>query len=73
VPIAVETPGALGKNAADFFHEVGSRIAAVRKERRTAEFLMQRVSVAIQCDNAACITGTLPNSLSMDEVSFYFI
>jgi hypothetical protein len=55
VPIAVETLETLGENAAYFFQEVGSHIAAETKERRAAEFSMQLVSVAIQRGNAACI------------------
>ena len=47
-PIAVETLGALGDEASHFFRDVGNRIAAVTKEPKSYQFLMQRLSVAVQ-------------------------
>jgi hypothetical protein len=58
VPIAVETLGALGEEADDFVHEVGRRITAVTGKRRATEFLLQRLSVAIQRGNASAVLGT---------------
>jgi len=40
------------------------------KEPRSFEFLMQRVSVAIQRGNAACILGTMPNASDLADI-FY--
>ena len=42
----------------------------VTQERRSFEFLMQRISVAIQRGNAACILGTLPSASELDDI-FY--
>ena len=72
IPIAVETLGALGVDATAFFKDLGSRIKTVTQERRAYEFLMQRVSVAIQRGNAACILGTLPSNANLDEI-FYLV
>jgi hypothetical protein len=58
VPVAVETLGALGEEAAEFMHELGRRITAVTGERRATEFLLQRLSVAIQRGNASAVLGT---------------
>ena len=58
VPVAVETLGALGEDADDFVHELGRRITAVTGERRATEFLLQRLSVAIQRGNASAVLGT---------------
>lgn len=71
VPIAVETLGALGDEALDFFRDLGQRIAAATAEPRSFQFLMQRLSVAIQRGNAACIVGTVHTSAGWDEL-FYF-
>jgi len=68
VPIAIETLGALGSDAAVFFKDLGARVLAVTKERRAPEFLMQRISVAIQRGNAACIYGTLPSASDLDDI-----
>ena len=59
VPVGVETIGALGDGAGELFHELGRRIAAVTGERRATEYLLQRLSVAIQRGNAASVLGTL--------------
>ena len=70
VPIAVETLGAFGEEAADFLHELGRRIVTVTGERRSTEFLLQRLSVAIQRGNAACVMGTVADSAvdSLDDI-----
>ena len=54
IPIAVETMGAVGEDGLSFLKELGTRIMTVTQERRSFEFLMQRISVAIQRGNAAC-------------------
>ena len=70
IPIAVETMGAVGKDGLSFLKELGTRIMTVTQERRSFEFLMQRISVAIQRGNAACILGTLPSASELDDI-FY--
>jgi hypothetical protein len=66
VPIAVETLGALGDDASDFLHQLGRRIANVTGERRATEFLLQRLSVAIQRGNAASVLGTVDSATDMN-------
>jgi len=46
----------------------GARIMSVTKERRSFEFVIQRVSVAKQRCNAACILGTLPSTSELDYI-----
>jgi len=70
IPVAVETLGALGVDAATFFKDLGARVKTVTQERRSFEFLMQRVSVAIQRGNAACILGTLPFNSNLDAIYY---
>ena len=72
IPIAIETMGAIGEEGLAFLKELGARIMSVTKERRSFEFLMQRVSVAIQRGNAACILGTLPSTSELDDI-FYLV
>ena len=59
VPVAVETLGALGEEASNFVHELGGCIATVTGEKRSTEFLLQRLSVAIQRGNASSVMGTV--------------
>jgi hypothetical protein len=70
MPIAVESLGALGDCATDFFKKLGQRISVATGEPRSSQFLFQRLSVAIQRGNAACVVGTLPGSLGLEDI-FY--
>jgi len=56
VPVAVETLGALGQEAAQFISDLGRRITATTGQPRSVAFLFQRLSVAIQRGNAASVT-----------------
>ena len=67
-PIAIETLGAFGSSAIDFFNDLGRRMRAVSQDTRAGTFLMQRLSVAMQRGNAACILGTIAD----DDVSTDF-
>jgi hypothetical protein len=58
IPIAIETLGAIGEEATQFIQELGFRIAAATNEPRSLAFLWQRLSVAVQQGNAACVLGT---------------
>jgi hypothetical protein len=71
VPVAVETLGALGADATDFMLQLGRRIATVTGERRATEYLLQRLSVAIQRGNAAAVLGTVDSSADKLDAVFY--
>ena len=71
IPVAVETFGALGEDAGDFVKALGKRISAVTGEKRSTEFLLQRLSVAIQRGNASCVLGTLDTNSQDLDVVFY--
>ena len=58
IPIAIETLGPIVTEATSFIQELGRRIVAVTQELRSMSFLWQRLSVAVQRGNAACIAGT---------------
>ena len=60
VPIAIETSGVFGPEAASFFGELGRRIRAETGEPRSLQFLLQGISVAVQRGNAAAVLGTAP-------------
>ena len=69
-PIAVETLGALGDCATEFFQNLGQRISVATGEPQSSQFLFQRLSVAIQRGNAACVVGTVPGSRGLEDI-FY--
>ena len=58
IPVAVETLGALGRDARSFLREVGHRVAESTGDPLAHEFLIQRVAVAVQRGNAASILGS---------------
>ena len=53
VAVAVETFGSWSVDSLDFVNELGRRIALVSGDKREAEFLRQRLSVALQRGNSA--------------------
>ena len=68
IPVAVETFGALGEDASDFVKALGKRMAAVTGEKRSTEFLLQRLSVEIQRGNASCVLGTLDTNANSQDL-----
>ena len=59
-PIALETLGPWGSEAAAFVSEIGRRLFVATGDPRAASFLRQKMSIAVQRGNAACITGSYP-------------
>ena len=72
-PIAIETLGAFGEAAMDFISDLGRKLKTVSQDTRAQMFLLQRLSVAMQRGNAACVLGTLADNDITAEffVSFY--
>ena len=63
-PIAVETLGGLGEDTLCFLREVGHRISACTNEPRATVHLRQRLAVAVQKGNAACIRESCDRSVT---------
>ena len=59
VPFVVETSGVLGEATEDFTRDLGRRLYKATGEPRSREFLLQRISVAVQRGNAAAVLGTM--------------
>ena len=80
IPIAIETLGVPGDEALSFFHDLGQRIAVATAEPRSFQFLMQRLSVAIQrgkqlASSELCpllLAGTNFFTFSIDTLVFKF-
>ncbi|XP_055340939.1 uncharacterized protein LOC129590009 [Paramacrobiotus metropolitanus] len=67
-PIAFETMGPWGPSAIAIVKELGKRLQQHTGERRSHEFLRQRLSLEIQRGNAASILGTMDGVDSLNEV-----
>ena len=59
IPCGVETIGALGDEASEFFKDLSKRIERVTSEPWSEQFILQTLSITIQRGNAACILGTI--------------
>ena len=70
VPIAIETSGCWGKEAASLLKNIGRKIASSTSEPRSSSYFFQRVSLAVQRGNAACVLGTLSPGKPLDEVYY---
>ena len=59
VPVAVETLGVFGKAARHFFKEVAQRVKLATDDSLAHQYLVQRISVAVQRGNAAGVLGCI--------------
>jgi len=59
VPVAIETLGTWGGEAAALVAEIGRRQAVATGEVRAGFFLRQRISIALQRGNAISVLGTI--------------
>ena len=66
VPSAVETSGVLGQAALDLIDDIGRHFHQMMGEPRSKEYLLQRLSIAIQRGNAATVQGTAGRSGERD-------
>jgi hypothetical protein len=56
----VETLGPWGKGALELHRELSKRLREATGDPRAGSFLAQRIAIAVQRGNAACVMGTLP-------------
>ena len=54
-----------------FRKNLGQQIPVATGEPRSSQFLFQRLSVAVQRGNAACVVGTVPGSCGLED--FFYI
>ena len=54
-PVAVETLGGIGDSSWAFLKDLARRIEAQTDEKRSFAFIRQRLGLAVQRGNAACV------------------
>jgi hypothetical protein len=69
-PLAFETFGPWGPECKLLIGEIGRKITERTGEKRSSEFLRQRISIEIQRGNAACVFGTHKASRGLDEIYY---
>ena len=58
IPVAIETGGALNSEATELIQDIGKRIKTINGESRETAYLFQRISIAIQKENALAYQST---------------
>ena len=71
-PLAFETFGSIGPETSLFLKRLGKLMARSTGEPKSLDFLLQRISVAIQRGNAISVLGTFNESTS-DNVFLCFL
>ena len=56
-PVAIETSGAIGPRSRTFLQELGRQVRQESGEANSTSYLLQRVSIAVQCSNVIAILG----------------
>ena len=59
MPVAVETMGAFGQQSLSFVKDLGHRLKFATDDPNSLQYLIQRLSVAVQRGNAASVLGSL--------------
>ena len=66
-PLAFEIQGAAGPSTR-FLSKLCKNLSICTEEPRAISFLKQRISLAIQIANAACVLGTINDKITFDEI-----
>ena len=69
-PLAFEIQGAAGPSTEVFLSKLCKNLSICTEEPRAGSFLKQKISLAIQIANAACVLGTINDKITFDEI-FY--
>ena len=62
-PLCVETLGAWGSCARSLVRRIGSRVMEQSGDNRATQFLIQKVAIDVQRDNAVSVMATIPSLL----------
>ena len=67
VPIACESLGVFGAETLSFLKDLGHRLHKTTGDSQSYQFLLQRLSVAIQRGNSTSVLGTLSSFDGLDD------
>jgi len=68
VPVAQETTGVWGQGALKLIQKIGQQISEKTGEKRSTNYVLQRMSITSQRGNLASILGTLPAGKQLEEI-----
>ena len=67
-PLALEIQGAAGPSTEFFLSKLCKNLSTCTEEPRACSFLKQRISLAIQIANTACVLGITNDKITFDEI-----
>ena len=68
-PVALEVQGSLGESSEIFITRLCKMLSFARRST-SWQFLKQRISMALQIGNAACVLGTVSDKDAFEEVYY---
>ena len=69
-PVALEVQGSLGDSSELFITRLCNMLCHSHDDQRACSFLKQRISMAPQIGNAACVVGTARDRDAVEDFSY---
>ena len=69
-PVALEVQGSLGESSESFITRLCKMLCRSHDDQRAGSFLKQRISMALQIGNAACVLGTVSDRDAFEEIYY---
>ena len=69
-PVALEVQGFLGESSEIFITRLCKMLCRSHDDQRVGNFLKQRISMALQIGNAACVLGTVSDRDAFEEIYY---
>ena len=67
-PVALEVQGSSGESSEIFITRLCKMLCLSHDDQRAGSFLKQRISMALQIGNAACVLGTVSDRDAFEEI-----
>ena len=68
--MALEVPSSLGESNETFITRLCKMLCRPHDDQLTGSFLKQRISMALQIGNAACVLGTVSDRDALEEIYY---
>ena len=69
-PAALEVQGSLGESSEIFITRLCKMLCRSHDDQRAGTFFKQRISMALQIGNAACVLGTVSDRDAFEEIYY---
>ena len=69
-PVALEVQGSSGESSEIFITRLCKMLCRSHDDQRAGSFLKQRISMALQIGNAACVLGTVSDRDAFEEIHY---